>query len=390
MSDALASYDPLEAFSPEVNRDPQPFYAMQRAIGPVLPGAFGGWSFVSREACEYALQNPAEFSSGMEAVDLGQSVPLIPLQVDPPEHVKYRRLLDPLFAPRLMNPLEDDITKLVNDLIDKVIDEQGCDFTSAMSVPLPSEVFLTLLGLPLDRLPEFLVMKDGIIHPPGDTPEEQMVTRNKAARDIEAYFTEQMELRRANPSDDMVSRFLAAEVGGEKLTDEEILGVLFLFLIAGLDTVTDTLECFFYFLATHPEHRRQIVEDPSLIPAAVEELLRWETPVTAVPRLATKDMEIMGCPIKAGEGIGVMIGSANTDPSGYEDADVVDFSRNPKHWAFGGGVHRCLGSHLARLELRIVMREWHRRIPEYSLPEGFVPEVSPGLRQFASLPLIFG
>lgn len=390
MSDLSASYDPMEAFSPEVSRNPQPYYAKQRALGPVLPGAFGGWSFVSRETCEYALQNPADFSSGMEAVDLGQSVPLIPLQVDPPDHVKYRRLLDPLFAPRQMNPLEDEITRLVNELIDKVIDEPGCEFTTAMSVPLPSEVFLTLLGLPMERLPEFLVMKDGIIHPPGDTPEEQMITRSKAARDIEAYFTEQMEQRKLNPSDDMVSRFLAAEVDGEKLSDDEILGVLFLFLIAGLDTVTDTLECFFHFLATHPEHRRQIVADPALIPAAVEELLRWETPVTAVPRLATRDLEVGGCPIKAGEGIGVMIGSANTDPSGYENPDDVDFSRNPKHWAFGGGIHRCLGSHLARLELRIVMREWHRRIPEYHLPDGFAPQVSPGLRQFTSLPLVFG
>ena len=390
MTDALAEYDPMEAFGPEASRNPQPFYAKQRELGPVLPGAFGGWSFVSREACEFALQNPADFSSGMEAVNLGQSVPLIPLQVDPPGHVKYRRLLDPIFAPKLMNPLEEEMARLVNNLIDKIVDGDRCEFTTAISVPFPSEVFLNLLGLPLERLPEFLVMKDGIIHPPGDTPDEQMVTRDKAARDIEAYFAEQIEFRRANPSDDIVSRFLSAEVAGEKLTDEEIVGVLCLFLIAGLDTVTDTLECFFYFLATHPEHRRQIVEDPSMIPAAVEELLRWETPVTAVPRLATRDLEVMGCPVKAGEGIGVMIGSANTDPAGYENPDEVDFARNPKHWAFGGGVHRCLGSHLARLELRVVMREWHRRIPDYHVEADFIPNVSPGLRQFESLPLIFG
>jgi cytochrome P450 len=380
----------MEAFAPEANRDPQAFYAKQRQHGQVVPGAFGGWSLVGREACEYALQHPEEFSSGMEAVDLGQSVPLIPLQVDPPEHRKYRRLLDPIFAPRMMNPLEPSITALVNGLIDDVIAEGRCEFTTALSVPLPSQVFLELLGLPQEKLPEFLAMKDGIIHPPGVTPEEQMVTRSKAAKDIEDYFTEQMELRKVTPGDDIVSRFLAAEVEGEKLSDEEILGVLFLFLIAGLDTVTDTLECFFYYLATHPEHRRQIVDDPSIIPAAVEELLRWETPVTGVARVAAADIELGGCPIKKGDSVGVSIGSANTDPSGYEAADVVDFARNPKHWAFGGGVHRCLGSHLARLELRIALREWHKRIPEYHVPEGFVPEVSPGLRQFTSLPLIFG
>ena len=186
MTDALADYDPMEAFGPEASRNPQPFYAKQRELGPVLPGAFGGWSFVSREACEFALQNPADFSSGMEAVNLGQSVPLIPLQVDPPGHVKYRRLLDPIFAPKLMNPLEEEMARLVNNLIDKIVDGDRCEFTTAISVPFPSEVFLNLLGLPLERLPEFLVMKDGIIHPPGDTPDEQMVTRDKAARDIEA------------------------------------------------------------------------------------------------------------------------------------------------------------------------------------------------------------
>ena len=152
---------------------------------------------------------------------------------------------------------------------------------------------------------------------------------------------------------------------------DEILGICFLFILAGLDTVTDSLECFVARLAQHPDERRQIVDDPSIIPSAVEELLRWETPVTTVARVATPDVDLGGCPIKKGENIGVVIGAANTDEEALPGADQVDLTRNPNsHLAFGGGVHRCLGSHLARLELRVALREWHRRIPEYSIVPG--------------------
>ncbi len=163
---------------------------------------------------------------------------------------------------------------------------------------------------------------------------------------------------------------------------DEILGICFLFILAGLDTVTDTLECFVARLAQHPDERRQIVDDPSIIPSAVEELLRWETPVTTVARKATRDVELGGCPIRAGENVGLVIGSANTDEESVPGADVVDLHRSPnRHLAFGGGVHRCLGSHLARLELRIALREWHRRIPEYSIVPGTELDYQMGLRQ---------
>ena len=238
----------------------------------MIPGAFGGFQLVTKDEVEAALQNPTVFSSAMEAVDLGQSVPLIPLQVDPPEHVKYRRLLDPIFAPKKMNVLEPDITAMVNGLIDDVIDKGGCEFTEAISVPLPSQVFLRLLGLPLSELDMFLEMKTGILHPPGADFDEMRAHQAKAAKDVERYFAEALAERKKAPQDDILSMFLAAEVAGERLTDDEILGICFLFIIAGLDTVTDTLECFFSYLAQHPEHRRQLVEDPSLIPAAVEEL----------------------------------------------------------------------------------------------------------------------
>ena len=184
---------------------------------------------------------------------------------------------------------------------------------------------------------------------------------------------------------------MEAEIDGERLTDEEILDVCFLFIIAGLDTVTDSLDCIFAHLAQHDDHRRQVVADESVIPSAVEELLRWESPVPAVARVATEDLEVAGCPIRAGEPVMLLIGSANTDTAGHPGVDDVDMLRNPNpHLAFGGGGHRCLGSHLARLELRVALREFHRRIPEYALAPGTVLEYTAGLRSLHSLPLVFG
>ena len=153
-----------------------------------------------------------------------------------------------------------------------------------------------------------------------------------------------MKDRQKNRQDDLLSMFLDAEVESEHLTTEEILGICFLFILAGLDTVTDSLECFVARLAQHPDERTQIVDDPSIIPSAVEELLRWETPVTTVARVATRDIDLGGCPIRAGENIGVVIGAANTDEESLPGSDQVDLNRNPnRHLAFGGGVHRCLG-----------------------------------------------
>jgi len=369
--------------------EPQPFYRRARASGAVVAGPFGP-QVVQRAAVEYALSHPDEFSSGMEAVDLGQSVPLIPLQVDPPEHRKYRRLLDPIFAPRRMNELEPEITRLVNELIDGFIENGRCDFASEFAVLLPSAVFLGLVGLPLSELETFLEMKDGILRPAGDDLDQIQASQKVAAGRIEEYFAEAVKDRQVERQDDLLSMFLDAEVDEERLTLDEILGICFLFILAGLDTVTDTLECFIARLAQHPDERHQIIDDPSIIPSAVEELLRWETPVTTVARVATRDIDLGGCPMHAGENVGIVIGSANTDEEAVPGSDQVDLTRDVnKHLAFGGGVHRCLGSHLARLELRIALREWHRRIPEYSIAPGTQLQYTMGLRQIDALPLIF-
>ncbi len=382
--------------TPEFAKEPQEYFRRMRAQAPVVKidtmVVLARWDVIDQ-----AFRNPAVFSS-KDAVDLGNVRPLIPLQIDPPQHKNYRKLLDPLFAPRVMAELEADVVKLANELIDTFVENGSCDFNTEFAVPLPCTVFMRLLGLPSEDLHVFLRFKDGIIRPGGHGAaldlEAQARIRTETAQEMYAYFEKILDQRELERRDDLLSKFLDAEVleDGERvrLTRDQILDICFLLLIAGLDTVTDSLDCFFAYLAQHPEHRGQIVADPSIIPSAIEELLRWESPVPGVVRIAAAETELAGCPIHVGDHVSVLVGAANTDEVLFPDGYTVDLLRNPNpHVAFGGGVHRCLGSHLARLELRVAMREWHRRIPSYALAPDTDLEYTPALRQIEYLPLVW-
>ena len=371
--------------------DPQPKYRALIEMGGVVTPAEGFTIVATRAAVDEVLRDPGTFTS-RDIVQLGNVRPLIPLSVDPPEHKKYRRILDPLFAPKRMDEIEDDVASRVNHFIDAFIDRGSCNFTEELAVPFPSAVFLGLMGLPWEELDTLLRLKDGIMRPGGGglSPDEELQFRADTGTEIYAYFNAILDERQRRPEEDILTGFLGAEVDGERLTREEILDICFLFLIAGLDTVTDSLTCFFAYLSRHPEHRQQIVENPSVIPKAVEEMLRWETPVAGTARLATADSVVTGCPVAAGNIVFVSIGAANVDPNEFEDAMDVRFDREVnRHLAFGGGVHRCLGSHLARRELRIALREWHRRIPDYGLKPGIELEYPPGLRMVQNLELVW-
>ena len=387
--------NPFAGMDPETAANPQPMFKALRESMPVMPVEGVGVVLTGRAEIDDAFRDPATFSSNMSAIDLKNVRPLIPLQIDPPDHKKYRKILDPIFAPRQMALLEVPVTRLVNDLIDGFVDRGEVDFAREFSVPFPSQVFLTLLGLPLDELPRFLAMKDGIIRPEQVTgtpfgSDAMHQLQRETAESIYDYFNGVLDEREVEPSDDLLSQFLQAELDGQKLQRNEILDICFLFLIAGLDTVTATLDCMFAFLARHPDARRQLVDDPSLIPAAVEELLRWETPVMGVARVATRDTSLGGCPINKGDQVMVMLGSANTDTVEFDDPETVRFDRSSnRHLAFGGGIHRCLGSHLARQELRIALREWHRRIPEYSVAPGHTLAYTSGIRSIEQFPMVF-
>lgn len=377
---------------------PQPNYKRVLDQGGFVGPTDGFAISFDRSVTEHVLRHHELFSSQFD-LGLGNVRPLIPLNVDPPMHSKYRKLLDPLFAPRRMDEQEEDITRRVNRFIDAFIDKGECNFSEDFAELFPSSVFLGLMGLPEEQLRMFLRLRDGILHPEKIDPEamfdpdKRAVVMNETGQEIYEYFGALIDERTAHPTDDIISRFVASEIDGDRLSRNDILDICFLFLIAGLDTVSDSLTCFYAFLATHPEHRREIVDHPEVIATAVEELLRWETPVpTGVPRVATRDTEMPnGAQIPAGTAVAINYGAANVCPATFEDPFEVRFDRevNP-HIAFGGGVHRCLGSHLARRELRITLREWHRRIPEYGIKPGHETlEYPPGLRHVKDLMLVW-
>jgi cytochrome P450 len=304
--------------------------------------------------------------------------------------VKFRRLLDPLFSPKETAKLEPEVRRLVNELIDGFEAAGECEFSGQFAIPLPCTVFLALLGLPLADLDLFLRFKNAIIRPVGADGDEARRIQRAAGQEIYAYFQSVVDARRAEPRNDLISGFIAAEVDGARLTDNDILDICYLFLLAGLDTVTASLTCAVAYLANHPDRRDAIAADVALVPAAVEELLRWESIVPAVPRVAMTDIEVSGETIRAGESVMCMIGAANIDPGEFPDADVVDLERpGNRHLAFGGGVHRCLGSHLARLEMRVALEELHRRLPDYTIKSGETPLYTMGIRAVEYLPLVF-
>jgi cytochrome P450 len=342
----------------------------------------------------WALRQTDVFSSAMsEELALGNERPMIPQQIDPPAQAGYRRLLDPLFSRRRSLAMEPEVRRQANLLIDQFIDDGECEFNRSFAIPLPGSVFLDLFGLPYDDLELFLDMKNDIIRPHAKTQDlaEMAKVRQSAGQRLTEYFDQEIDARKGKtPSDDLLDAFLSLELDGEKLSRNDILDICFLTLIAGLDTVTATLGCDVAFLAANPEHRSRIVQDPSLIPGAIEELFRWETPVTSVPRKLMQDITVGGVDLKEGEIVVLLLGAANLDGRQFSEADSVDFARERnRHIAFGGGPHRCLGSHLARMEMRIALEEWHRRIPSYQIKEGETPTYSPGIREVQYLPLVW-
>jgi len=318
---------------------------------------------------------------------MGAGRPLIPLMLDGEAHTKYRKLLDPLFAPKVIAALEPRVRALAEELIDGFSADGKVEFFRAFCEPLPTKIFLTQLGLPLDDLPFLLWFKDGIIRP---TDDEHRVSANTTM--IEYLYAE-LDRREASgtPGDDLIGGFITAEVDGERLTREDVIDITFLLVLAGLDTVSASLSCIVDWFARHTDERQRVLDDPTLLAAAIEELMRIQTPVVGGGRYATADFEIGGEQVRSGDQLHVMWAAANLDDESFPDPLTVDFDRpTNRHIAFASGFHRCLGSHLARLELRVALTVLHERIPDYALD----PDLAAGynnvaIRNVDPLPLVF-
>ena len=393
MTEAKAPADPTQhLFSFETASDPHPTYQQLLRDCPVAHGQFGDHPsvVVSRYAdVNWALRHPEYFSSAGGTVGVGEQ-PLIPVEVDPPRHTAYRRFLNPRFVPREIEKLEPEVRRLVRQLVESFAGRDGCDFHEEFSTPLPSGIFLALMGLPDEDLPQFLQWRDDTIRPdvaPGDFEGAEQV-RRRTALAINDYFRGAIARRRDHPDGTLLSDVVQASVEGEPLTEVELLGISHLLLLGGLDTVTATLDCMVSFLAEHPAERELITASPDTLPAAIEELLRWTTPVQVLPRIVAQEVELDGIKLGVGDRVTLVLGAANCDGEMFEPG--WDLSRSPnRHLAFGAGNHLCLGAHLARLELRVALEEFHRRIPNYHIRDDVDLLFSPGIRQANSLPLVF-
>lgn len=369
------------------------------AIGPVLYStAHGGhWLVVGYDEAHEVLRGPDRFSSYPNNIVQQGTDRFVPLEFDPPEHTYYRQALQPLFSPRRMKALEPRIREVTGELIDSFAGRGECEYISEFAHELPTRMFLALMGWPLADAPMFTECVDTVLMgKPGVSDEESDAAKAEAGQRLFGYFAQVVADRRSRPEvDDDVSAAVINQIldfGGEqrKLTDDELYRMFFLLMIAGLHTVQASLAWAVINLSARPEVRRRLVDDPSAIPGAVEEILRFEAAVT-MGRSVVADTELGGVRLRAGDQLLVFLAAANRDPAEFADPSELEIDRTPnRHLAFGSGPHRCLGSHLARIELRIALEEIHRRIPDYRLDPDDPPiSHASQVRGVARLPIRF-
>ena len=328
----------------------------------------GHWVITRFDAIRHALQEPATFSNQSTIIsDPNPEYTFIPTFLDPPEHGKYRTLYNARFSPGMVTRVSPAAREAANRYIDAFIDDGRCEFMTAFADPFPTDVFLNAINLPAEDTPLFVSWVHAVFGGLSGTDPQAGVRAQAEMRD---YFKEMFDKRRIEPQDlevDILTYLLSAEVDGAPIPEDDLLNMAVVLVLAGLDTTKSQLGYNFHHLATHTEDRRRLVEDPSLMPTAIEELLRFHAFVPPARKLK-QDVEYEGCPMKAGQMVLMPLWSANRDPRAFEDAGTVRLDRSPnRHTAFGAGPHRCAGAHLARRELLVAMEEWHKRIPEYHL-----------------------
>jgi cytochrome P450 len=365
--------------------------AMKKLNAPNVPEVFwtprngGHWVVTRSVEITRILNEYQTFSSRtIQAPKPVGRPPLKPLQVDPPEHIKYRNLLASALSPKAVTVLAETARTMTIDLIEGFKARGECEFIGEFAQHLPIAIFMKIVDLPEeDRIP-LTSWSDAAMR--GKTQEE----RDAGAMKVAAYGMQKVNERRANPGTDLISTIATAKIDGELLDDFTLTGMVTLLLFAGLDTVASMLGFFANFLARNPEHRHRLAADPSLIPNAVEEMLR-RFPVATLGREVVQDTELGGAQLKVGDIVVLPTALDGLDERRFEHPEQVDYARKvSQHATFGGGQHRCMGSMLARTELRIFLEEWLQRIPDFELKPG--AEIAVAARTVAtitSLPLVW-
>lgn len=288
-----------------------------------------------------------------------------PITSDPPVHTWSRRLLLPPFSVTSVTKFEPETRELCNALIDGFIANGRADGAADYAQQIPPRVIASMLGIPKEMTSTFTDWVRGFLELGLTDPE----LRQESGRSIFTFMIEQVQQRKEHPGDDLISYLLAHKVDGEPVPEPHVVGTCFLLLVAGIDTTWSSIGSALWHLALHPEHRTQLIEQPDLIGNAVEELLRAYSPVT-MARYVAEDVEYAGCPMHEGDKVLMNFPAANRDPSIFDHPDqvILDREKNP-HIAFGVGIHRCAGSNLARMEMKVAIQEWLRRIPDFRLED---------------------
>jgi cytochrome P450 len=374
------SYDPVRQFAELAGdvRDPYPMFAGIRADTPVLRVDYGPesglgsrldpktprvtslFTVTGHELAEQVLTDNVRFSSAGYATTIGQVMGRSIIQMDPPEHQRHRALVAKAFRARVLDQWSDTIIgATIGELIDAFADDGHADLIPHLTFPFPVRVIARILGLPEADWPRFLRLSTELIG----------VMRNwdralAASRELRGYFGDIIAERRRNTRDDLVSQLIEAEVDGHRLSDEEIYPFLLLLLPAGAETTYRSSSNLLFGLLSRPGQLDAVRADRDLVPQAIEEALRWETPLLTIARIATQEVELGGVCIPSGGFVAVSLGAANRDPGWYPDPDEFDvFREGTQHVSFGDGIHKCLGMHLARLEMRVLLNAVLDRLP---------------------------
>ena len=353
----------------------QDLFASFRRFCPVAKTDLDGGAYlVTRSADISRCLRDSEFFTSAEP--LFENVPCnqIPLNVDPPMHALYRKDLNPRFALAKILEMESSLDSIARDYLKPIAKRGRGELIAEFAGPFPCDTFMLLLGAPHDDLHQLLQWKDAQLAIADGTP-EALEGASDLFIEITKYFGHLLDLRAGKPDapDDLLTVLTNSRVGDRPYTREEMISFCTFLMGAGLDTVTGMLARFIWFLAEHPGHRAQLQAEPGLIPSAIEEMLRYFTSVSPW-RHAKQDVELGGMGIKAGERLELLLPSGSRDEAAYDKPELVDFRReHNSHFAFGGGPHRCLGSNLARTELRVALTAFLEMIPDFRLDPDHEP-----------------
>lgn len=328
---------------------------------------YGGFYLLARYEDVYAAARDDEtFSSDREVVLPATGVGrLIPLNADPPDLQRYRSALFPYFTQRAAEAMAPGIRRFTTTAIDAFIEAGRCDLITQLAAPVPAMTTLELMGLPPEDWAILAEPLHDLIAYPTDHPGHESARAGVWA--IRERFAAEVAARAIEPREDMVTHLLGLE-GEGTLSRDEVVDLLMMVTIGGFDTTMAAIGSALLYLEQHPDERRRLAADPGLLPAAVDEFLRFEAPVQGFARTVTRDIEIGGCAIAAGETVFLLWGSANRDPEAFERSGEMVLDRQPnRHLTFGVGGHRCLGSHLARVEMRVVLAEALQRLGDYTI-----------------------